>query len=209
MENVIDCKNEVYLQGKIVSDPRFSHETFGKQFYTFDLKVPRLSGTCDILPIVAPKVMCAVYNLHEGGMIALKGQFRSFNRVDELGKSKLILSIFAKDLYDYQHGEDCNFISLGGYICKTPVFRTTPFGREITDAMIAVQRLNNHKSDYIPCIAWGSDARLLSKLVVSKFIELTGRIQSREYEKKYDDGTVETKRAYEVSVNNIVTIKDI
>lgn len=207
MDNIIDCKNEVILQGKILNEPRLSHKKYNQEFYTFDLKVMRFSGACDILPIVVPKYMCQAYDLHAGKMIALNGQFRSFNQNFDGVKSKLILSVFAKDINEYDGTENSNVIEAAGFICKEPIFRRTPFGREVTDTLLAINRKIVGKADYIPCIAWGKDARLLSKMVVSNFIQFSGRIQSRDYVKTLEDGTKEDRTAYEVSINRIITIK--
>lgn len=214
MENYIDCRNEITLQGEIVDNPRFSHESFNQVFYTFDLKIPRLSGNVDVLPIVAPKYVCDVYGLSAGMKIGLNGQFRSYNQGFDGYKSKLVLSVYLKELYEYKHFDNTNTIELAGYICKPPVYRKTPFGREITDFMLAVNRgskenndRRNRKTDYIPCIAWGNNARLLSKMVVSNYISFLGRIQSREYSKVLASGRKEERKAYEVSINDILSLK--
>ena len=206
MENVIDCKNEVFLQGEVLNEPQFSHESFGQKFYTFDVRIPRLSGTYDVLPIISPKYLCDVYGIHENGKISLGGQFRSFNKVIDEIKSQLVLNVFLKDVYEYEDNKNSNVIELSGYICKQPIYRKTPFGREITDFMLAVNRKTG-RADHLPCIAWGNNARLLSKLVVSNYISCLGRVQSRDYTKVLEDGTNVVKTAYEVSINDIITIK--
>lgn len=196
--------NKVCLTGTIVSEPEFSHEVFGEGFYEMRLSVPRLSDQSDILPITISERLIADNLIKVDKEISLSGQFRSYNKIDGV-KSKLMLTIFVREI----HNEDTcpiNTIELNGYICKPPVYRTTPFKREICDILIAVNRAYN-KSDYIPCIAWGRNARYIKNAVVGERVKLSGRIQSRDYQKQMPDGRMITRTAYEVSVNKILTDK--
>ena len=145
--------------------------------------------------------MLLISNFEIGKEIGIFGQFRSYNKLGD-GKSKLMLTVFAKELIDPSEVSEINQICLTGYICKEPIYRTTPFGREICDCLIAVNRAYN-KSDYIPCIAWGRNARYVKNLDIGAKVTLTGRIQSREYQKKHDENNIETKTAYEVSISSI------
>ena len=192
--------NVITLVGKIVSERRFSHEVYGEGFYIFDLEVPRLSDNSDIIPVtVSERILTDEYQI--GTKIKVDGQFRSYNNYEN-EKNKLVLTVFVKDLKIAAPEDDesnPNEIILNGFICKKPIYRTTPFGREISDILLAVNRAYN-KSDYIPCIAWGRNARYCQNLEVGENIKLWGRIQSRQYEKKFEDGTSEIRRAYEVSV---------
>ena len=140
-------------------------------------------------------------NFKKGKNVALKGQFRSYNKLED-GKSKLVLTVFVRELIEYSSTMNPNIIELVGYVCKTPTYRTTPFKREICDVLVAVNRSYN-KSDYLPCIAWGRNARFVKDLEVGKKVAIVGRIQSREYQKKTDDGLVVSKVAYEISINKI------
>ncbi|KNF07459.1 single-stranded DNA binding protein [Gottschalkia purinilytica] len=211
-DKVIDT-NMVTIVGKIASDKEFSHEMYGEGFYSFDLEVPRLSNHVDILPVTISERLLVDVNLKLGEYLVVEGQLRSYNRYVN-GNNRLVLTIFARETYIPKDEEELNEILkrpneiyLDGYICKEPVYRTTPFGREITDLLIAVNRPYN-KSDYIPCIAWGRNARFCEKLEVGDHIKLWGRIQSREYQKKLTDGEVLNKVAFEVSVSKLEYLKD-
>ena len=189
--------NRVYIFGEIISDAQLSHEVYGEGFYEFKVKVMRLSGQADILPVtVSERIMTE--DMKVGGTICALGQFRSYNKL-EGGKSRLMLTVFIRELFDTEPGKNPNSIVLSGYICKPPVYRTTPFNREIADLLIAVNRSYN-KSDYIPAIAWGRNARFVSNLTVGDKVALSGRIQSREYQKKQPDDSFLTMTAYEVSI---------
>ena len=192
--------NVITLIGKIVSERRFSHEVYGEGFYTFDLEVPRLSDNSDIIPVtVSERILTDEYQI--GTKVKIDGQFRSYNNYEN-EKNKLVLTVFVKDIQISEEEAEKvnpNEIILNGFICKKPIYRTTPFGREISDILLAVNRAYN-KSDYIPCIAWGRNARYCQNLTVGENIKIWGRIQSRQYEKKFEDGTSEMRRAYEVSV---------
>ncbi len=197
--------NRVYIYGEIVSEAKFSHEVFGEGFYEFFVKVLRLSGQVDVLPVtVSERIMTE--DMKPGAYISAFGQFRSYNKL-EGGRSRLMLTVFVRELAEGQQGKNPNSIVLSGYICKPPVYRTTPFNREIADLLVAVNRSYN-KSDYIPAIAWGRNARFVKNLNVGDRIALSGRIQSREYQKKQDDGAFLTLTAYEVSISKLAAFDD-
>ncbi|MCT4604863.1 MAG: single-stranded DNA-binding protein [Marinisporobacter sp.] len=201
-DRVIDT-NIVTVVGKMHSSSVFSHEMYGEGFYTFDIKVPRLSEYNDILPVTISERLMVDLDIEQGTTVKIEGQLRSYNKYVN-GKNRLILTIFARDLSMCEEEEvkNPNQIFLDGYVCKAPVYRSTPFGREITDMLIAVNRPYN-KSDYIPCIAWGRNARFSEKLKVGDHMKIWGRVQSREYQKKLRDDYVETKVAYEVSISKM------
>lgn len=191
--------NCLLITGEAVSECAFSHEVYGEGFYTFDLASKRLSGNEDILPVTVSERILPEGGLKIGDMVSLKGQIRSYNSYENK-RSRLVLTIFAKEL-TVEDCEDVNQVFLNGFICKKPVYRTTPFGREITDVLLAVNRAYN-KSDYIPCIFWGRNAKYTGSLEVGENLCIWGRIQSREYHKKLEDG-IEERTAYEISVCRI------
>lgn len=211
VDKVIDT-NSITVVGKIISEKEFSHEMYGEGFYTFNLEVPRLSDYSDVLPVTISERLLINMDIKQGGYLLVEGQLRSYNRYVN-GSNKLILTVFARDARIPEEEElnellkRPNEIYLDGYICKTPVYRTTPFGREITDLLVAVNRPYN-KSDYIPCIAWGRNARFCEKLQVGDHIKLWGRVQSREYQKRTSDGEVLNKVAFEVSISKLEYIKE-
>ncbi|MBO4412866.1 MAG: single-stranded DNA-binding protein [Clostridia bacterium] len=193
--------NKVFLCGKVSSEPEFSHETFGEGFYEIKLSVPRLSEHMDIIPVIVSEKLLSKDIFQVGKTIAIKGQFRSYNKiVDE--KSRLMLTVFVREIIEVDSTMNPNIIEIEGFICKQPVYRTTPFKREICDVLVAVNRAYN-KSDYLPCIAWGRNARYIKDISVGTKVSIVGRIQSREYQKKYSETEIETKTAYEISVNKI------
>ena len=209
--------NHLILMGKVTSEKRFSHEIYGESFYIFDREVPRLSNTQDIIPVTISERLIPDGTLEIGKKVLIKGQFRSYNSYEN-EKNKLILTVFAKDIFFEDEIENelnneenkeivSNEVILTGYICKKPIYRQTPFGREIADLLLAVNRAYN-KSDYIPAIAWGRTARFCQNLEVGTEVKVTGRVQSRTYEKKFEDGTVETKVAYEVSIASLEVISE-
>ena len=213
MENNLLENNSVILVGKVSDEKKFSHEIYGEKFYTFNLSVPRLSGSADLIPVTISERLFKDDDLKVNKSLKITGQFRSYNSF-EGEKNKLVLTVFAKDI-EFLGDEEIvaskdlvsNQIILEGYICKAPIYRQTPFGREITDMLLAVNRAYN-KSDYIPCICWGRNARFCSKLEVGSEVKIIGRVQSRTYEKKYEDGRVEQKVAYEVSISNLEVISE-
>lgn len=202
--------NEVQLTGYVDSDLTFSHEVYGEGFYSFVIKVPRLSDISDLINATISERLIDGTSLSRGDIVTIKGQFRSYNNYSGTG-NKLMLTVFVRDFShiteDEINGKDSNYIYLNGYICKPPVYRVTPFGREITDILIAVNRAYN-KSDYIPCIAWGRNARFGGSLETGENIKLWGRIQSREYQKKISDDETVTKTAYEISVSKMEVVKE-
>lgn len=201
MNNELDNNNKVFVQGEVETLPEFDHVVKDEEFYKFNLRIPRLSGQNDIIPITISKKMAMISNLQVGDMISIKGQFRSYNKLEE-ERSRLILTVFAKEIAAYNEELDNNIIELDGYICKPVVYRVTPLNREICDVLLAVNRSNN-KSDYIPCIAWGSNAQVVKNLDVPEKLKIVGRIQSREYNKTIGLEVV-TKRAYEVSIAKLI-----
>ena len=201
MNYFTEKNNKVYLSGVVVGDAEFSHEVYGEGFYEMKVSVPRLSGQEDILPVTVSERLIADKKLQKGSPVNAVGQFRSYNKLVE-GKSKLMLTVFVREILDDAAGKNPNSIVLSGYVCKQPVYRTTPFNREIADLLVAVNRSYN-KSDYIPCIAWGRNARFVKNLAVGERIALSGRIQSREYQKKLSETDIRTMVAYEVSVSKL------
>ncbi|MCM1043401.1 MAG: single-stranded DNA-binding protein [Corallococcus sp.] len=198
--------NYVTLYGKVTTKPQFSHEVYGEKFYEVTLAVKRLSDIADYIPIVVSERLMSEGAFAENSEVAVEGQFRSYNKlVGE--KSKLMLTVFVRDVLQSEADVNPNYIQLQGYVCKPPIFRTTPFSREIADILLAVNRQYN-KSDYIPCIAWGRNARFAKTLAVGEHISIVGRVQSRQYQKRLDDETVETRTAYEVSVSKISVVED-
>jgi len=199
--------NYLVLIGKIISDKTFSHEIYGESFYVFNLEVPRLSGNEDIIPITISERLIANFDLTIGKKVVIEGQFRSYNSYEN-EKNRLVLTVFAKDIIDYKEEQEenvSNEVVLNGYVCKKPIYRKTPFGREISDILLAVNRAYN-KSDYIPCIAWGRNARFCENMEVGTEVKIVGRVQSRTYEKKFEDGRTEQRVAYEVSIGSLEVI---
>ena len=219
--------NYLTLVGRVTSEKQFSHEIYGERFYTFDLSIPRLSGNADIIPVTVSERLINDDMMKLETKLLIKGQFRSYNSYEN-EKNRLILTVFAKDIEKLEDKQEAevdeegnplpvndfvkkdtvtNEVVLIGYICKKPIYRQTPFGREIADLLLAVNRAYN-KSDYIPSIAWGRNARFCQNLEVGTEVKVVGRIQSRNYEKKYEDGTVVKKVAYEVSIGSLEVIKE-
>ena len=196
--------NQVTMIGEIVSEFEFSHEVYGEGFYLVDISVSRLSDSVDYIPLMVSERLVDVTQSYIGETISVSGQFRSYNRHEEK-KNRLILSVFVRELEFVDEIEDdikSTQIFLDGYICKEPIYRKTPLGREIADLLVAVNR-SYGKSDYIPCICWGRNARYASSFEVGSHVEVYGRIQSREYIKKIGEEQTEKRVAYEVSVNKI------
>ena len=212
MENELE-NNIVKIGGRLASAIEFSHEVYDEKFYKFYIETNRLSNYSDKLPVIISERIIDLDSLNVGDLIHITGQFRSYNCYQG-EKNRLILTVFAKQVdfvenqeEDIQVGKDIttNEVVLDGYICKKPIYRKTPFGREIADILLAVNRSYN-KSDYIPCIAWGRNAKFCETVPVGAEIRVIGRVQSREYEKKYEDGTVEKRIAYEVSASSLEII---
>ena len=206
MENYMD-NNNVEIGGEIVEELKFSHEIFDEKFYKFSIKTKRLSDYEDILPVIISERLVNLDDIKIGRIVKISGQFRSYNLQTET-KNRLVLSIFVKEIEFTDDKSiltlnDANFI---GYICKEPVYRKTPLGREIADVLIAINR-TYRKSDYVPCILWGRNAKFCETLKVGDLVKLSGRIQSRTYEKKIDNGDTIKKIAYEVSVSKFANIE--
>lgn len=194
--------NKVYIEGRISSEITFSHEMYGEGFYTFYVEVPRLSDAVDILPVTVSERLISRLDMSVGKLVSVEGQLRSYNKFID-GINRLVLTVFAREIKNIEDiSKTPNQIYIEGYICKPPIYRTTPFGREITDLLIAVNRSYN-KSDYIPAIAWGRNARFSNIFNVGIHIKLWGRIQSREYEKKLADESSIKRIAYEVSISKM------
>lgn len=196
--------NEVRLNGVVTCEKEVSHSIYGELFYKFQISVNRLSGINDVLPVTASERILDNADISVGKTVSVFGQLRSYNMIID-GISRLVLTIFCKSV---EEGETSpNEIKLAGYICKPCTYRITPFGREITDVLIAVNRSYN-KSDYIPCIVWGRNARYASNFQVGDMVSILGRIQAREYEKQYGNGEIEKRIAYEVSVSKIEKLEE-
>ena len=196
--------NKVTVIGQVISPFTYSHEVFGECFYMVDLAVNRLSDQEDIIPLMVSERLIDVNQDYRGRTMEATGQFRSYNR-HEGSKNRLVLSVFVRELCFLEEFTDytkTNQIFLDGYICKEPIYRKTPLGREIADLLIAVNRPYG-KSDYIPCIAWGRNARYASAFQVGSRIRIWGRVQSREYTKKLSELESEKRIAYEVSVSKL------
>lgn len=193
--------NKVFLKGEVLSAPVFSHEVFGEGFYELNLKVKRLSNNFDIIPITVSERLLGDSSFDIGKTVSIKGQFRSYNKVVE-NHSKLLLTVFVRELIELDDSVNPNIIELSGFICKEPIYRTTPFKREICDVLLAVNRAYN-KSDYLPCIAWGRNARFVKNIKIGQRVSIIGRIQSREYQKKVSDSESLVKTAYEISISKI------
>lgn len=200
--------NKVIASGEIVSEFVYNHECLGEKFYTTFVKIARLSCTDDVIPLMVSERLIEPTESYKGCFVKVSGQFRSYNRKNEK-KLHPVLCIFAREirwLDRINEDVDINSIELNGYICKEPVYRETPMGREITDIILAVNR-PYRKSDHIPCVCWGRIARFAEKLTVGDCVSVCGRIQSRDYVKKFEDGNFETRTAYEVSVSRIDVVE--
>ena len=207
LDKVIE-NNRVSIIGEVVSEFEFSHEVFGEGFYNMYLKVDRLSGTADIIPLIISERLINLNDKYTGTAVNVSGVYSSYNKHEEK-RNRLLLYVFVCEIEKANPGEhtDLNKIQLDGYVCKEPIYRKTPLGREIADLLIAVNR-SYGKSDYIPCVVWGRNAVYTSGLPVGTHLKLTGRIQSRGYVKMYEDGTEEQRTAYEVSVSKINVLEE-
>ena len=204
MDNLM-LNNKIYLEGKVLSGLEFSHEMYGEGFYTFNLEVQRLSDAKDVLLITISERLISGIEIAVDAELIVEGQLRSYNKFIE-GANRLILTVFARDIIPCEEkSKNPNQIYLDGYICKQPIYRTTPFGREIADMLLAVNRSYN-KSDYIPTIAWGRNSRFCKQLEVGDNIRVWGRLQSREYQKRVSESELIRKVAYEVSISKMERI---
>lgn len=202
-------KNLVNLRGYIDKNLEFSHEIFGEKFYKTTIQVSRLSESKDILPITISERLLEDVNLEENECFIVVGQLRSYNKIIE-NKNRLVMTVFVRELHTENESDnkDPNSIFLDGFLCKNPVNRQTPLGREITDLLVAVNRPYN-KSDYIPSIVWGRNAKFAKNLNVGDRVQVWGRIQSREYDKKQENGEITKKVAYEVSISKIKKVEEL
>lgn len=203
-----EYENSAIITGKICEAPVFTHSIFGEAFYSFKIEVPRLSDYNDILPVTASERLLTE-GIAMNTNVTIVGQIRSYNKMIE-GANRLVLTVFARDMILDPEGtpENPNQVVLNGCICKEPIYRMTPFEREISDLLVAVNRAYN-KSDYIPCIAWGRNARYAKTLKIGQQLRITGRMQSRQYEKLQPDGSKLVKTAYEVSVSSLEKRRDV
>ncbi len=207
----LQTSNTVNISGVVVETPVFSHNLFGEGFYIFQVEVKRLSAKSDYLPITVSERLIDINNIKLGDKVCVNGQIRSYNNYIETEKrNKLIITVFARDITIFDKDDvlftDENEVILDGFICKSPVYRTTPFGREISDVLLAVNRSYN-KSDYIPCISWGRNAKFCENLEVGTNVKMTGRLQSRTYQKKLSEEEIVQKVAYEISITKIEKIE--
>lgn len=193
--------NIATICGVVSEEPKFSHQMYGEGFYESAITVSRLSEQSDMIPFTISERLLSDGKVALGSTITITGQLRSYNKLTE-GRSKLLLTLFVRDLVDTDESKNPNTIDISGFICKPPVYRMTPFKREICDILLAVNRAYN-KSDYLPCIAWGRNARFVKDIAVGEKIFINGRIQSRTYQKINEDGSIDTRTAYEVSINRI------
>ncbi|AYD39761.1 single-stranded DNA-binding protein [Clostridium fermenticellae] len=201
MDNLM-LNNKIYLEGEVISELQFSHEMYGEGFYTFYFEVPRLSSTKDKLFVTISERLISEMEIKVGSQLIVEGQLRSYNKFIN-GANRLILTVFVRNIaFCEEKSRNPNQIFLDGFICKQPIYRTTPFGREISDMLLAVNRSYN-KSDYIPTIAWGRNSRFCKNLEVGDNIRVWGRLQSREYQKRISDTEVMKKMAYEVSISKM------
>lgn len=201
--------NQVTIMGEVASEFVFSHEVFGEGFYMVDVLVRRLSNSDDRIPLMVSERLVDVTQDYRGEYLMATGQFRSYNQHDEK-KNRLVLSVFVRELAFVEEepdGAKTNHIFLDGYICKQPIYRKTPLGREIADLLLAVNRPYG-KSDYIPCICWGRNARFASGFEIGEHVQVLGRIQSREYVKKLTETETEKRIAYEVSVSKLECLEE-
>ena len=218
-EKIFSEFNKVFVSGRIEAEFDFSHEVLWEKFYRTRVRVERLSGTEDLVPIVVSDLLIGRERMKtslEGKWVEVAGQFRSYNKLGEDGRKHLDLFLFvtAINIYDdedeLEEVTNANLIYLDGYLCKPPVFRKIPLGRQITDLFIAVNRPYG-KSDYIPCIAWGRVAQWASEFEVGNRVKLYGRVQSREYFKRFSKDTEagEYRDAYEISVMRMQKVEDL
>jgi len=202
--------NSVNLVGKVVSSPEFSHEVYGEGFYIVYIQVPRLSDNYDNIPIMFSERLVSPDSIEDTHYLVIEGQFRSYNNFNSNSGHKLMLTVFAREIEISEEevtNKNPNQICLNGFVCRKPMYRTTPFGREIADILLAVNRAYN-KSDYIPCIAWGRNARFAGSFEIGDNIRVWGRIQSRTYQKKVSEEEIEERVAYEISVSKMEIVKE-
>lgn len=199
--------NEARIVGYVDNYLTYSHEVHTERFYHFSIRAQRLSDNEDVIVVTVSEKLLSEIQIEPGNKVEVIGQFRSYNNYTGSG-IRLILTLFAREIRAASPEEELdNEVYLNGFICKPVVYRVTPFGREIADILLAVNRAYN-KSDYIPCIVWGRNARFARNLTVGQNIRLWGRMQSREYQKKLSEEETVTKTAYEVSVSRLDAVKE-
>lgn len=204
MENTMIENNVVTIGGRIVSDFSYSHDFFGERFFMIDVEVKRISENIDVIPVMVSERLIDVNGNYAGMLVSVQGQFRSYNQHTD-GRNRLVLSVFAREiefLEEERGRSENNKIFLDGYICKEPIYRKTPLGREIADLLLAVNR-SYGKTDYIPCICWGRNARYAALQKIGQRMKLWGRIQRREYIKKTSEDEFDKRVAYEMSVSKM------
>ncbi len=209
MTDKVFDNNQVSIAGEVISDFTFSHDVFGEGFYVLEVVVSRLSNSYDMIPVMVSERLIDVKQDYKGKFVEVLGQFRSYNRHEE-SKNKLVLSVFAREVKmvdELSETAKPNHIFLDGFVCKPPIYRKTPLGREIADVLLAVNRPYG-KSDYIPCICWGRNARFAESFAVGGHVQIWGRIQSREYQKKVNETDFEKRVAYEVSVSKLEYLEE-
>jgi single-stranded DNA-binding protein len=209
MTDKVFDNNQVSIAGEVISDFTFSHDVFGEGFYVLEVVVSRLSNSYDMIPVMVSERLIDVKQDYKGKFVEVLGQFRSYNRHEE-SKNKLVLSVFAREVKmvdELSENAKPNHIFLDGFVCKPPIYRKTPLGREIADVLLAVNRPYG-KSDYIPCICWGRNARFAETFAVGGHVQIWGRIQSREYQKKMNEVDFEKRVAYEVSVSKLEYLEE-
>ena len=197
--------NNVTISGEIIGESVFSHDVFGEGFYIIHISTRRMSEENDLIPVMVSERLLDVKQDLSGKFVTVYGQFRSYNKHESETKNRLVLSVFARELElvdEVSEEKDVNSIFLDGYVCKPPIYRKTPLGREIADVLLAVNRPYG-KSDYIPCICWGRNARFAEGFNVGEHVQMWGRIQSRVYNKKISEDKYEERIAYEVSVGKL------
>ena len=198
--------NVATISGVVQYPPVFSHQMYGEGFYESALLVPRLSDQTDTIPFTISERLLKDGDISEGSLVTFSGQLRSYNKIID-GKSKLLLTLFVREVLENDESRNPNTIDIVGFVCKEPVYRMTPFKREICDVLLAVNRAYN-KSDYLPCIAWGRNARFVKDVPVGSKIAMNGRIQSRIYQKVDENGVAHDRMAYEVSINRVELATD-
>lgn len=209
MTDKIFDNNQVSIAGEVISEFTFSHDVFGEGFYILEVVVSRLSNSYDMIPVMVSERLIDVKQNLKGKFVEVLGQFRSYNRHED-SKNKLVLSVFAREIKvvdELSETAKPNHIFLDGFVCKPPIYRKTPLGREIADVLLAVNRPYG-KSDYIPCICWGRNARFAEGFSVGGHVQIWGRIQSREYQKKMSETEFEKRVAYEVSVSKLEYLEE-
>lgn len=203
-----EMTNKVEIAGIVLDNPVFSHEIDGEKFFECKIEIERLSKSKDIVPVIFSERTLLGEGVKKSDFVRVNGEYRSLNKMDG-ERSRLILYVFAKEIEFSSERKFVNDVKLSGFLCKEPIYRKTPFGREICDILLAVNRTNYHKSDYVPCIIWGRNARFISGQQIGCKIEIGGRIQSRVYTKNLEDGKTIEKTAYEISCYKTIVVSNV